>query len=145
MSKVVHLQFGPAPRLPLQPAPEIRLVEDIGVEGDRKARAGSKRQVLLMTEENCEAFGLKPGMVRENITTRGIDLQSLPPGTRVEVGGAVIEITQDCEPCAFIDSLRPGLQPEIEGRRGMLARVTRSGIVRVGDDVRVSGPAIDVD
>ena len=120
------------------------MVEDIGVEGDRKARAGSKRQVLLMAEENCEAFGLKPGMVRENITTRGIDLQALPPGTRLEVGGAEIEITRDCAPCDFIDTLRPGLQPEMTGRRGMLARVTRSGTVRVGDDVKVSGPATDV-
>ena len=31
MSKVVHLQFGPAPKVPLKSAPEIRLIENLGV------------------------------------------------------------------------------------------------------------------
>ena len=96
--------------------------------------------MLLMAEENCDAFGLAPGEVRENIVTRGIDLQSLPAGTRLEIGGAALEITKDCEPCAFIDSLRPGLRIQMERRRGMLARVLRSGEIRVGDAIVVATP-----
>ena len=56
-----------------------------------------------MAEENCDAFGLVPGEVRENLTLRGVDLQALPAGTRLEIGGAAREITKDCEPCAVID------------------------------------------
>lgn len=88
-----------------------------------------------MAEEDCARFGLSPGEVRENIVTRGIDLASLVPGTRLRVGSAVLEITKPCEPCAFIDSLRPGLRARIGNRRGMLARVSASGEVRLGDPV----------
>lgn len=88
-----------------------------------------------MAEENCDAFGLAPGEVRENIVTRGLDLQALPPGTRLGIGTAELEITKDCEPCGFIDSLRRGLCAKMVGRRGMLARVLRSGEIRVGDEI----------
>ena len=115
----------------------LTLVEGVGIEGDAHARPRSSRQVLLMAEENCDAFGLAPGEVRENLTIRGIDLQALPAGTRLEIGGAVLEITKDCEPCAFIDSLRPGLKNQMVRRRGMLARVVRSGAVRVGDEIAI--------
>ena len=119
----------------MQPSETLRLQEGLGVEGDSHARAGSSRQVLLMAEENCDAFGLAPGEVRENIVTRGIDLQALPAGTRLEIGAALLEITKDCEPCAFIDSIRPGLREQMVRRRGMLARVLRAGEIRVGDAI----------
>jgi MOSC domain-containing protein YiiM len=135
MGSVIFLQSGPKKREPLVPAALLRLIEGVGIEGDRRAKPGSSRQVLLMAEENCDAFGLAPGEVRENIVTRGIDVQALPPGTRLEIGSAVIEITKDCEPCGFMETVRPGLQARSVGRRGMLARVVRSGEIRVGDEI----------
>ena len=122
------------------PAAALAFVEGLGIEGDHHAKPGSSRQVLLMAEENCDRFGLAPGEVRENIVTRGLDLQALAPGTRLEIGAASLEITKDCEPCAFIDSLRPGLRAQMAGRRGMLARVVRSGEVRRGDAIAVVRP-----
>lgn len=123
------------------PSPSIRVIEDRGVEGDHHARPRSSRQVLLMAEENCDAFGLSPGEVRENIVTRGLDLQNLVPGTLLEIGAAALEITKDCEPCSFIDRLRPGLRAKMERRRGMLARVVRGGEIRVGDEITLLPPA----
>jgi len=140
MSQVVFLQSGPKKKEPMVPAASLRVMEDLGVEGDHHARPRSSRQVLLMAEENCDAFGLAPGEVRENIVTRGIDLQALPAGTRIEIGDAVLEITKDCEPCVFIERLRPGLRARMEGRRGMLARVLRSGEIRVGDPIAARPP-----
>jgi len=116
-------------------SPSLMLVEDLGVEGDHHARPRSSRQVLLMAEENCDAFGLSPGEVRENIVTRGLDLQNLAVGTQLEIGPVTLEITKDCEPCSFIDGLRPGLRARMERRRGMLARVLRGGEIRVGDGI----------
>jgi MOSC domain-containing protein YiiM len=141
MAQVVFLQKVPKRREPPVPAAELRLLDGRGIEGDCHVKPGGSRQVLLMSEENCDAFGLAPGEVRENIVTRGIDLQALPAGTRLEIGGAALEITKDCEPCAFIDRLRPGLRALMIRRRGMLARVVRSGEIRIGDpivDVRPS-------
>jgi MOSC domain-containing protein YiiM len=116
---------------------KLTLVLGQGVLGDRHAKAGSSRQVLLMAGENSDRFGLAPGEVRENIVTRGIDLEALRPGTRLRIGAAELEITRDCEPCAFIDSLRPGLRLEMIGRRGKLAQVVAGGEIQVGDAITV--------
>lgn len=135
MAQVVFLQKIPKPKEPPVPSPALKLLEGLGIEGDRHQKPGGSRQVLLMSEENLDAFGLAPGEVRENIVTRGLDLQALPAGTRLEIGGATLEITKDCEPCAFIDTLRPGLRAQMARRRGMLARVVRTGDIRIGDEV----------
>jgi MOSC domain-containing protein YiiM len=113
------------------------IVTDLGFDGDRKARPGSKRQVLIMPLEILEEFGLEAGAFKENITTRGLDVMSLTRGQRVRVGQALLEATVPCTPCDFIDSIRPGLQEESRGQRGMLFRVLEGGQVRVGDPVTV--------
>lgn len=135
MATVIHLQRSPKSKEPMIAGPSLTLIGGTGIEGDAHARPKSSRQVLLMAEENCDAFGLAPGEVRENITTRGIDLQNLPAGTVLEIGTASLIITKDCEPCAFIDGLRPGLKARMERRRGMLARVVKGGEIRVGDEI----------
>lgn len=115
--------------------PSARALADCGFEGCGHARPGKKRQVLLIDEETLLQFGLAPGQVKENVTTRGIAIQSLAPGERLRAGGAVLEITGPCEPCAFMDSLRPGLRAATEGKRGVLARVIEGGEVAPGDPV----------
>jgi MOSC domain-containing protein YiiM len=140
MPRVVFLQRIPRSKEPPLPSPSLTLLEGGGIEGDHHARPRSSRQVLLMAEENCDAFGLSPGEVRENIVTRGLDLQDLPAGTLLEIGKAVLEITKDCEPCSFIDGIRPGLQAQMQRRRGMLARVLRGGEIRTGDEIIARPP-----
>lgn len=119
----------------------VEIVAGYGIDGDRHATRGkarAHRQVLLMAQETLSAFGLAPGEVRENITTQGLALQELQPGDRVALGSdAVLEITEDCEPCERMDELRHGLRTELDGKRGMLATVLESGTVHAGDPVRV--------
>jgi MOSC domain-containing protein YiiM len=113
------------------------IIADRGLDGDRKGRPGSKRQVLIMPLEILEEFGLEAGAFKENITTRGLDVMSLKRGQRLRVGEALLEVTVPCTPCEFIDSIRPGLRRKSEGQRGMLSRVLEGGQVRVGDAVTV--------
>lgn len=118
------------------------LQADYGLEGCRHARPKSRRQVLLIEQETLESLKLAPGAVKENITTRGIDLASLPVDTRVFLGDEVeLRITGPCHPCGYMDEIRDGLQEELRGRRGVLAWVKQGGRVRVGDTIRadVSG------
>lgn len=121
-----------------------RVINDLGIEGDRYAiKRGlnrSKRQVLLMDRETLEELSLSPGMVRENITTSGLDIYSLASGQRVGIGPQVIlEVTEPCNPCERMDEIRPGLQAQLRGHRGMLTRVVRGGEFSVGDPVSVMG------
>ena len=79
---VVGLQICPGHREPMTPVESARAVENLGLEGDRHAKGDSKRQVLLIEAETLEKLDLHVGDVKENITTRGIALMSLPIGAR---------------------------------------------------------------
>jgi len=114
-----------------------KAIENLGLAGDRHAKADSKRQVLLIEAETLEKLGLHAGDVRENITTRGIALMELPIGTQLRIGEAMLELTIECEPCSLMDELRPGLRETLKGQRGMLARVTQSGTLSVGDAILI--------
>ncbi len=137
--RVTNLQICTAHGAPMQQKQALRAVADLGLEGDLHAKQGSTRQVLFMDEETLSAFGLAAGRVRENVTTRGIELKTLAAGTRLNVGGVVFEITKSCTPCDFIDDIKPGLRAAMEGQRGMLARVIEGGVMRVGDAIEVMG------
>jgi MOSC domain-containing protein YiiM len=112
-----------------------RAVADHGRDGCAHARPGGKRQVLFASSEHLEAVGVDPGRVRENFTVDGADVQSWPVGQRLRIGEAVFEVTMVCDPCERMDAIRPGLRDQLEGRRGMLARVLEGGEVAIGDEV----------
>jgi len=140
-AKVVALHVCPAHRAPMQPVTAAQAMADFGLEGDRHARAGSRRQVLLVEKETLDALGLAPGIVRENITTQGANLISLVPGRRLRLGrDVVLEVTGTCDPCRRLDEVRDGLSQEIADRRGLNARVVVGGSIRLGDAVVVLEP-----
>ena len=88
-----------------------------------------------MDSETLELMDLPPGIIRENITTREINVNGLAVGQRLRVGEAQLEITVACTPCDLLEKIRPGLRRELRGRRGMLCRVTAGGMIRRGDRI----------
>ena len=135
MASVLHLFRAPQRRLPMEELLEIRAFEDSGLEGCGHARSGSPRQVLLVDSETLELMDLQPGSIRENITTRGINVNGLPVGQNLRVGEAQLEVGMACTPCHLLEKIRPGLRRELRGRRGMLCRVIAGGIIRRGDNI----------
>ncbi len=120
----------------------LSFVADLGIEGDRHAKPDSRNQVLLMDTETLDVLELGPGDIRENVATTGIDLASLNEGDRVRIGAEVeVVISHPCEPCYKMDILRPGLQEEIRGRRGMLATVSVGGVAIAGDPISLTTAA----
>jgi MOSC domain-containing protein YiiM len=96
-----------------------------------------KREVLFASKEHLDSVGVEPGTIRENLTVEGDDVQQWPIGQQVRVGGALFEITMVCDPCHRMDELRDGLRAELDGKRGMLARVVEGGEVAVGDEIEL--------
>lgn len=133
------------------PVASLDLVEQKGIAGngryfDRKGRDGqpTRRQVTLIEREqiaeHTAALGLEtisPGAVRSNIETEGIELVALI-GRRVEIGTAVLELAAPRDPCEKMDAICQGLRDLMAPQKqGVLARVLRSGTVRVGDPIHV--------
>lgn len=123
------------------PMPEVMLRMEHGIEGD--GHAGTwHRQVSLLAQESVDkmiAAGLKvgPGDFAENITTAGIEVASLPLLTTLELGEALVEVTQigkECHTrCAIYHQAGDCVMP----REGIFVRVLRGGRVAPGDTVRV--------
>ena len=68
-------------------------------------------------ELRASGFIVQPGIIGENVTTRGIDLLALPTGARLRLGTeAEIEITGLRNPCRQIEAFQPGLLTAVLGR-----------------------------
>lgn len=124
---------------------EITLKEEYGVENDAHADSNTHRQVSLLATESIQkmrdmGFEVGPGNFAENITTEGIELFSLIPGTRLSVGEEVtLEVTQigkECHTtgCAIFKQLGKCVMP----KEGVFARVIRGGAVRAGDTIETA-------
>ena len=136
MAELVGIWRSPKRRGRMEPLESARVFENEGVEGCAHRRGG-KRNVLFVAAEDLEALDVEPGAVKENFTVRGADVMGWPVGQRLGIGDAEFEISMICDPCELMETIRPGLLAEIDGRRGMLARVLKSGQVAVGDPIVV--------
>lgn len=151
------------------PAPVIRLLAGLGVEGDAHQGATVQhrsrvahdptqpnlRQLHLMTAEGHEelrakGFQVQAGSMGENVVTRGLDLLALPRGTRLHLGEtAVAEVTGLRNPCTQLDGLQAGLMSAVLDRdehgglirrAGIMAVIRVAGELRAGDRVRAELP-----
>jgi len=105
----------------------------------------------LLDELVAAGFPVSPGLLGENITTRGLDLLGLPTGARLEFpGGPVLELTGLRNPCRQLNDLMPGLMPAVldqapDGslirKAGVMAVVLVGGLVSTGDAITVRRPA----
>jgi MOSC domain-containing protein YiiM len=144
VGEVLRLFVAVVHRHPMREVEEILAVRDQGLAGCVHGRPGSRRQVLLMDVETLDECGLPPGVAKENITTRGLDLRRLRTGQRLRVGEALFEVCRPCEPCRRMDEIRDGLQEELRGRRGILCRVVKAGRIRRGEGIELlSGPSAE--
>ena len=143
MGEVLHLFTCLVHRFPMQEQEEVEVVKDKGFKGCIHGRSGSRRQVSWMDRETLDKLGLAPGVVKENITSWGLDFQTLATGNILRIGSCVLEITGPCDPCARMDEIRMGLQEELRGQRGWLCRVKEAGTIRRGDRIEVQSTNVE--
>jgi MOSC domain-containing protein YiiM len=116
-----------------KPVARAVLREGHGIVGD--AHAGEwHRQVSLLAEEDIDTLrgkGIEIGFgdFAENLTTRGVDLASLPLGTRLHVGPALLEITQIGKECHAGCVISRTTGDCVMPRKGVFARVIQGGEV----------------
>ena len=116
------------------------LIEDFGFEGD--AHAGKcHRQVSLLAKESINKSkglptdGLCHGVFAENITTEGIELYTIPVGTKLQIGECIIEISQIGKECHDGCAIKKLVGQCVMPREGVFARVIKGGKVFEGDDI----------
>ena len=120
---------------------EAEIVENYGLKDD--AHAGNwHRQVSLLSYEKIEEFKalgapVVDGSFGENLIVEGIDLRTLPIGTKLKSGDILMEVTQigkECHTgCAIAQSVGKCIMPT----EGIFARVLVGGKIKVGDEILV--------
>lgn len=121
------------------PNVEVHAIECVagrGIRGDRffDYREDYKGQTtffsLEVLDEVCGQLGLRcvsPSVVRRNIMTRGVDLNSLI-GKAFRVQGVEFEGVCECKPCYWMDhAIAHGAEKLLQGRGGLRARILRGG------------------
>src|SRR5262249_1671502 len=86
-------------RLPMEELTTAEVVSDFGFAGCTHARPRGKRQVLLVDKETLDAMELHPGIVRENITSSGLNVNGLVLGEHLRIADVLLEVSAVCTPC----------------------------------------------
>ncbi len=121
--------------------PEGMLESGCGLVGDAHANPESHRQVSLLATSSIEKMrslgaDVNYGDFAENLTVEGMELFTLPIGTRLKVGeDAVLEVTQigkECHThCAIFKQVGTCVMP----KEGIFTRVIKGGAVKAGDKI----------
>ena len=141
MARVVSVNISEKKGTLKHEVPEIRLKLRHGIVGD--AHAGDwHRQISLLAEESIDKMRailpqLKPGAFAENINTEGIDLKSLPVGTRLRIGETEVEVTQIGKECHNDCAIKKATGECVMPTEGIFVIVIQEGTVRAGDAVEI--------
>jgi len=142
VAKVLSINISTKTGTIKYPVPEAKFRVNHGIEGD--AHAGEwHRQVSLLAQESVDKMiakgvkGLKPGIFAENITTEGIEVFSLPVGTRLWVGEVLMEVTQIGKECHHHCQVYQQVGMCVMPLEGIFTRVLKDGVIRVGDEITV--------
>lgn len=118
---------------------------NFGLVGD--AHAGSfNRQVSLLANESIDKFNkmhpesqepITYGQFAENITTQGIELYTLPIGTKLKIGQVELEITQIGKKCHEFCEIKSIAGDCIMPREGIFTKVLTPGWIKPGDEIEI--------
>lgn len=142
MARVVAVSVSEKKGMRKKNVDKAHAIDNFGIEGDAHASFKWHRQVSLLAIESIDkmrkaGLDVNPGDFAENITTEGVDLVSLPIGTRIRIGevtGEVSQIGKEChDRCAIYYQAGDCVMP----REGIFIKVITGGWIKPGDPVEV--------
>lgn len=141
MAKVIAVCISEKKGTMKHPVDSVQLKKEHGIIGD--AHAGNwHRQVSLLADESVEKMREKfpdipIGAFAENILTEGIELCTLPIGTKLCIGETLLEVTQIGKECHADCAIRQQVGDCVMPREGIFAIVLEEGSVKAGDTIEV--------
>lgn len=113
-----------------------------GIQGDAHCGQDEIKQVSLLADESVDkmrAMGLTlaPGAFAENITTKGIELKTLPIGTRLQIGCTLQEVSRIGKECHHGCAIKQQTGTCVMPTEGIFTKVIEGGVVRPGDQITI--------
>jgi len=142
-ARVVSVNTSSEKGIRKRPLKEAEIVAGYGIKGDAHASSKWHRQISLLAIESIkkmQALGLKvnPGDFAENITTEGIDLLTLPVGTRMKISNVEVEVSQIGKECHTRCSIYYQAGDCVMPKEGIFVKVIKGGKIKEGDPIKVS-------
>ncbi len=145
MAKLIGIARKAEHEAPMETTQSARIEVETGLSGDYSGKLFKKRQVTVLTREAWEAACAELGedliwtTRRANLFVEGLPSLADSKGRRLRIGSALLEITEETEPCHRMDEARFGLRQALssEWRGGVCCRVLESGDLAVGDAVEL--------
>jgi MOSC domain-containing protein YiiM len=124
------------------PVESAEMVAGHGLAGDIHAGGDPDRQVSLFAMETLhelqsEGFEISPEKLSANLFTHNIPLNSLHPGAQLLINETIIEIVEPRIPCRNLTKVDNRLPKRLYGKTGSLGRVSKGGVVRCGDEIKL--------
>ena len=140
--RVISINISDKKGIRKKPVNEAEIETDFGIKGDAHASHKWHRQISLLALESIkrmedQGFVIKPGDFAENITTEGIDLLSLPIGTRMKIGNIEVEVSQIGKECHTRCSIYYKAGDCIMPTDGIFVKVLKGGKIKKGDSIEV--------
>jgi len=141
MGRLLAIGTRRATKVPMDLHEACAVTPEQGVGADFRGRP-SARQVTVLAKEAwaaaCAELGTElPWTTRRaNLLVEGIELAH-STGRRLRIGGALLEVTGETDPCRVMDLQHAGLRAVLapDWRGGASCRVVGGGPVAVGDPV----------
>ena len=146
MSKVTRLGIAKDNNQKIQEVESIELLSGKGVVGDRHFHENNdcRNQVTLIESENIDYYNNKFKTdysyvdFRRNVVTKGIQLNDLV-GKKLLIGNVEVQGHDLCRPCKHLEETLKGqdIIKEFLRRGGLRCEILISGIVAIGDEIKV--------
>jgi MOSC domain-containing protein YiiM len=119
---------------------EVLHIRKEGVVDDKHFGKTPERAILISSLTSYELVrreinvDMPVGYLGENILV-DIHVYHLPVGTRLRIGTAVLEITQNCTLCKHLAALDKRIPKLLRNDRGIFAKTVKEGKIRIGDAI----------
>ena len=114
-------------------------LDEQGIKEDKFYSKDSQRAILITSKESYELaqkndIDILDGLLGENILI-DINPYSLLPGNRLQIGDALLEITQNCTLCKGLTSVNSKLPKLLKNDRGIFAKALNDATICINDPV----------
>ena len=140
--KVISINISEKKGVVKHPVEEAYFKIDHGIIGDAHADNWHRQVSMLGIEsfkrmEIAEGINLPVGSFAENLTTEGIELFTLPVGTKFMIGETIQELTQIGKKCHTGCAISQLVGKCVMPKEGIFTKVIEEGIIRPGDKIEI--------
>ncbi len=145
MAKVIGIATHQASKGAITTHLQINATTKAGLENDYQGQKHQQTQVTLLSKKSWDQACAEVGVTldwterRANLLINDIEFNAAMIGQQIQIGGVLLEITRETDPCQRMDNLHAGLKIALtpEWRGGARCMVLRAGMIKTGDSVHL--------